>query len=123
MGLEGCSTFSQPGNLFRGLFSAASSMVVSTAASFTGMLAGVGLAPRSNFFGWDDGGLHALEHILIREREVALPSPPRALLHSLPKVWFTSTRHINLLCPELKGPEHMPPSSHAGFLRYPGRQR
>ena len=42
MGLEGCSTFSQPGNLFRGLFSTVGSMIMSMVASFTGGLANVG---------------------------------------------------------------------------------
>ena len=44
MGLEGCNTFSQPGNLSGGLFSAAGSMVMSMVASITGALAGVGWA-------------------------------------------------------------------------------
>ena len=44
MGLEGCSTFSQPGNLLGGLFSAVGSMAISMVASFMGALAGVGWA-------------------------------------------------------------------------------
>ena len=86
MGLEGCSTFSQAGNLFGGLFSAAGSMVMSMVASFT---VGAGWcwlgAMGSNLFGWDDGGFlwesYALEHILIGEGEVAL--------HLFPKLYYT----------------------------------
>ena len=44
MGLEGCNTFSQPGNLFGGHFSAAASTVMVMVASFTGVPAGVGCA-------------------------------------------------------------------------------
>ena len=43
-GLEGCNTFSWPGNLFRDLFSAVGSPVISMAAFFVGAPAGVGWA-------------------------------------------------------------------------------
>ena len=42
MGLEGCNTYSQLGNMFGGLFSLVGSMVMSTVTSFTGVPAGVG---------------------------------------------------------------------------------
>ena len=44
MGLEGCSTFSQPGDLFGGLFSAAGSMVIPMVSSLMGVLASIGWA-------------------------------------------------------------------------------
>ena len=89
MGLEGCNTFSQPGNLFRGLFSAVGSMVASTAASFTGVLAGVGWAPLGVT---SSGGMMGLPleepqpwtHPHQRKRG-STSSPPRVLLCSLPK--------------------------------------
>ena len=102
MGLEGCSTFSQPGNWFGGLLFAAGSMV----AFFMRVLAGTELG--SDLLGWDGRDLfwksYALEHILSGEGEVAPHLFPK--LHHAPhhKAWFTSSRQSNLLCPELKGP-------------------
>ena len=107
-GLEGCNTLSQPGNLFRGLFATVGSMVMSTAASFTGVLAGVGWAPLGvTSSGGMMGGFlqksHTLEHILNREREVALYLLLEFYYAPHQMVSFTSSRQINLLHPELKG--------------------
>ena len=43
MGQDGCNTFSKPGNLFGGLFSAEGSLAVPMVASSSGVLAGVDL--------------------------------------------------------------------------------
>ena len=110
-GLEGCNTFSQPGNLFGGLFSAAGSMVISTAVSFVGALAGTGWCwlgtLGSHLFWWDDGGFlwgcYALEHILIREGEVSTHHLLKLYYTLHQKAWFILSRQISLLCPELKG--------------------
>ena len=48
IGLEGCNTFSQPGNQLGGFFSLVGSMVTSMMASFTGESACTGWAP----LGW-----------------------------------------------------------------------
>ena len=56
-GLEGCSTFSQPGNLFGGLFSVAGSMVIPTVASLMGcQLALVGHSG-DDLLGWEYMGV------------------------------------------------------------------
>ena len=108
MGLEGCSTFSQPGNLFGGLFSAGSSTVISMVASLMGVPAGVGWALWGHLLGWDHKGFfwksYALENILIGEGDVALHLFLKVYHAPHQKVWFTPSRQINLLCPELKGP-------------------
>ena len=85
MGLEGCSTFSQPGNLFRGLF-AAGSMVVSMVASFTGVLAGhSGEWPLLvGWWGFPLEELHPWTHPHQRRRG-STSSLPQALLCSQPK--------------------------------------
>ena len=78
MGLQGCSTFSQPGNWFRGLFFAAGSMV----AFFIGVLAGC-------YGEWPPWGFPLEEpcpetHPHQRRRGSTL-SLPKALSHSPPK--------------------------------------
>ena len=62
----------------------------------------------SDLLRWNDGGFllksYALEHILIREGEVALHLFPKLYHTPHQMAWFTSSRWINLLCPELKDP-------------------
>ena len=89
MGLEGCNTFSQPGNLFGGLFSAVDFMVMSMVASFTGAPAGVGWAL------WGVTSLGGMRGSPLVElcpwthphwrRRGSISSLPKALFHSPPK--------------------------------------
>ena len=91
-----CSTFSQPGNLFGGLFSSAGSMVVFAVVFSTGGSAGVG------------GALSVVASLGVI---MGVSSGRDIVLHLLPdlyhtphqKAWFTSSRRISLLHPELKG--------------------
>ena len=89
MGLEGCSTFSQPGNLFGGLFSAQGPMVISMVASLTGcwlVLAWCsgGWPPWVGWWGFLLEELCPWTHPHWRRRG-STPSLPEALSHSLPK--------------------------------------
>ena len=108
MGLEGCSTFSQPRNLFRGLFSTAGSMVVSMVASFTGGSASVSgvllvVASLGVIMGVSSRRATPLNTSL-SEKETALHLFLELYYTPCGKVWFTSSRQISLLHPELKGP-------------------
>ena len=97
MSWEGCNTFSQPGNLIRGLLSAMDYLAIPTVASSSGVLTGVLYC---GHLLWNS---NALKDILIGEREVT-PHLFSKLLHTHhQQAWFPFSRQINLLHPKLEG--------------------
>ena len=125
-GQEGCNTFSQPGNWFRGFFSLVGSLVTSVVASLTGESACVGWAP----LGWLPW--FGLQGIPPEEpcnwihphqwRRCNTSSPPWAPLHSPPKGMVGPQQADWLFLPKTGGHWCRPPSSPTAVPWCPSRQ-